>query len=957
VDLVNKLKVFYKSIKTLRDDLVFLCLLVLLSGCAAVPTSQDFTRFGIQSSQDSSIVLHLIDNEHNPTTHLGSLRVQINAQDYITSGRDQITLPSSISGQFPNDTKTLQTIQYSISQIRNTSSDEAWFWRAPVLHPKAIELDSITTVVFEMLTMLSEQAFWNGQISREQWEGLYAYAFRNCIRCQTKSVKSVFEDLSSSTVFLDQMSSILSTPPLSANNFSSPTSRAVYWYPGNLMTSIQEGKKLQLFTYFWNINSLQPLSTIWVKNAAVESYTGSAYTWDIPMDAEGSHTISAERLVGIHNVRKTFLIDVINVNQAPSWTTAPITQAANTVLEIDLKTLVIDPDGDELTFSLSQAPSGAVLVGDMLTLSPSNADIGTKMIAVYADDGNESVPALIPWTITGDNLPVFSASPTTWALNEGNSGSITLNATDADGDDFIIECLSGCPAAFATQTPAGANIMANTILSPGQHQFTFTPDYKEVITNASRTFVMRFKTKYTGLGKNQSVGTEYTVSVTITNIDDEPRWTVTPNPGGAVENVAYSFSLSANDPSPASPGSLSYSCPTKPAWLNVNSTTGVASGTPGFNAATGEMIDIVCRATDSRGLYVEWTGQIEVLNTNRPTTNISPIPDPLLSGGANAEEGVLFSYDISVHFFDPDIDANDPLDSLSFICNNCPSGMSINTSTGVINWTPGFSQSGTYNGITFSVSDSGGLQYTSDPVSIIVENREGPPLLTLSQSSITVAEMSSGTVSLDVNHASGDSYDYDVAYSCTPVCPVGMVDLPVASGTFGDSPLSFNITPNYDHGNAAHPATGKSYSIEFTVSKNGDPSLNIKRTLTLTVQNTNRLPTDILFNGQPSGDTDLTLSNNGYIPTTNVVYLAPVDEDGANDKYVFSVNANHGTILGSGGSLRWEFNPSSFGCWPGGMTSVITAAITMIDSRGGSITRNIVVNVSNTAPRGSPCPY
>src|SRR5207249_1876138 len=67
-------------------------------------------------------------------------------------------------------------------------------------------------------------------------------------------------------------------------------------------------------------------------------------------------------------------------------------------------------------------------------------------------------------------------------------------------------------------------------------------------------------------------------------------------------------------------------------------------------------------------------------------------------------------------------------DALTFSLTSAPTGMTINATTGLVQWTPTASQLGTQS-VTIKVTDAGGL-YATEPYSILVQQAVGnhPPI-------------------------------------------------------------------------------------------------------------------------------------------------------------------------------------------------------------------------------------
>ena len=127
----------------------------------------------------------------------------------------------------------------------------------------------------------------------------------------------------------------------------------------------------------------------------------------------------------------------------------------------------IDPDGDSLTYSVSNLPTWLNFDGTTLTGTPLNEDVGTFTIAVTADDGNGgTVSDTFDITVVNVNdAPTVSAEIN---LSTDEDTAITFteaellaNATDVDGDTLSVSNLTG------------ANV---TIIDNGDRTWTITPD-------------------------------------------------------------------------------------------------------------------------------------------------------------------------------------------------------------------------------------------------------------------------------------------------------------------------------------------------------------------------------------------------------------------------------------------------------------------------------------------------
>ena len=161
----------------------------------------------------------------------------------------------------------------------------------------------------------------------------------------------------------------------------------------------------------------------------------------------------------------------------------------------------------------------------------------------------------------------------------------------------------------------------------------------------------------------------------------------------------YVYNVNATDPD--SGDTLTYSLTTNPSGMTIDSTTGLINWTPtsaqiGNHNVTVEVSDGSLSDTQSFIIIVSKAPIIPpspppIIN---PPTNHAPT---ITSAPATlATVGVLYTYDVNAT--DPDGD------TLTYSLTTSPDGMIINSTTGVISWTPNSSQIGD-NYVTVEVSD------------------------------------------------------------------------------------------------------------------------------------------------------------------------------------------------------------------------------------------------------------
>jgi hypothetical protein len=201
-----------------------------------------------------------------------------------------------------------------------------------------------------------------------------------------------------------------------------------------------------------------------------------------------------------------------------------------------------------------------------------------------------------------------------------------------------------------------------------------------------------------------------------------------------------------------------------------------------------------------------WTTMAE-LNILGVPTNVNP---PVITSLpiTEATQGELYSYDVEATDFDPG-------DTLSYVLDVAPEGMSIDPATGLITWTPNGAQAGD-NSVTVTVYDNGRpVLSDSQNFTITVENTNDAPVIT----SIPVTGAIQGELySYDVEATDFDpgdtlSYSLDVAPDGMTIDPfTGVITWIPAEAQVGDNSVTVTV---FDDGT---PALSGNQSFTVTVS-------------------------------------------------------------------------------------------------------------------------------------------
>jgi len=338
----------------------------------------------------------------------------------------------------------------------------------------------------------------------------------------------------------------------------------------------------------------------WLSVASNGTLSGTPLNANVGMNA---FTVKVTDAAGA-NATTTLNITVINVNDAPTFTTNPITGSSGTqdaAYSGSISSYGSDIDvGDTLTYSKVSGPSWlSVASNGTLSGTPLNANVGANAFTVKVTDaaGLNATTTLNVNVINVNDAPTFTANPIAGAdgtQDAAYSGSIASYGSDIDvGDTLTYSKVSG---------PSWLSVASNGALSG-------TPLNANVGANA-------FTVKVTdAAGLNATT----TLNVNVINVNDAPTFTASPfSKSGATSGIAYSDSIATNASDVDTGDTLTFSKISGPSWLSVAS-NGALTGTPSGNDAGTNSFTV--RVTDAASASADATLQIVV--TNPTWTNLS----------------------------------------------------------------------------------------------------------------------------------------------------------------------------------------------------------------------------------------------------------------------------------------------------------------------------------------------
>lgn len=325
---------------------------------------------------------------------------------------------------------------------------------------------------------------------------------------------------------------------------------------------------------------------------------------------------------------------------------------------------------------------------------------------------------------------------------------------------------------------------------------------------------------------------DHNYTLTVTNVNDPPEITSTPVIQ-IDEEQPYSYQVTASDIDAGD--NLEFTTPVKPAWLSINASTGVLSGTPPENDSSA--YDVTVRVTDDSSAYAEQSFNIDIRNINDP---------PVISGHPPLDTDEDQSLTVTLD----DIYYQDPDDGQGELTITLKNGMNY-THTGNL-----ITPEANYHGIIkvpFDLSDG---EYTdSDTLNITVNSVNDTPVIT-------------STPVISVNEDM--SYLYTIA-----VADNDPEDVVILSGIIIPDWLTLDPTAKTLSGTPDNDQVGYSPDSSFVVRLNvTDGKQDSTQTFILTVHNVNDAP---VINSQLDTITS-------YPDSTVMLQLSDVDVSDVDNK-------------------------------------------------------------------------
>ncbi|RME52192.1 hypothetical protein D6783_05570, partial [Candidatus Woesearchaeota archaeon] len=374
-----------------------------------------------------------------------------------------------------------------------------------------------------------------------------------------------------------------------------------------------------------------------------------------------------------------------------------------------------------------------------------------------------------------------------------------------------------------------------------------------------------------------------------------PVITTSPNTS-ALEDTPYFYDVNATD---ANNDPLTYNLTTAPSGMTINTSTGLISWTPTQSQVGNHTVAIIVE--DGTGLNDTQNYTLTVSNVNDdPVITTSPV--------TSATVNEPYVYDVNATDSDP------TNDTLTYALELAPSGMSINASSGLIEWTPSVGQEGAHN-VSVNVSDGNGGVDRQNYTVTVASDTTPPGITNIANSSTNESATISWNTTEDANAT--------VFYGLSPAnlslsasnATIGTVHVVVLTNLTNGTRYYYNVSSCDPSGNCNVSGT-----YNFSTSNNPDteaPSV------------TSPAVNDSVLHANASLQINVTVTDNRNVSSVTVG------------------NASRVSMNASGGDL-WSVNttPAALGCAEGVCVLLFNATDASNNSNASVSTSILVDSVS-----------
>lgn len=329
-----------------------------------------------------------------------------------------------------------------------------------------------------------------------------------------------------------------------------------------------------------------------------------------------------------------------------------------------------DQNSDPVALNLAAGPSGMARNTEtqLVSWTPNLSQLGTHVVTFNATDNRGGTDSqtftLTVVPIAQNDAPRIVSMPSAFRASVAEPFAYNLRAEDVDGD----------PVEWTfVEAPHGASIDRR------YGTLRWTPSLAQL---GLQRFVISAKDP-AGLEALQSFSLNVLGANLGPSLLSRPR-------SEAVADERYVYGVWAVDPEN---DPLSFSLINSPLGMTIDATRGIVRWTPTLSQLGIANVAVV--ATDARGNQATQRFQINV-------TQVIRNRDPIITSRAVFRARVDATYEY-------DVEATDPEGStVTYLLSSAPSGMQIDSASGLITWTPTVAQVGSHLVQVVAQDDAGG---------------------------------------------------------------------------------------------------------------------------------------------------------------------------------------------------------------------------------------------------------
>jgi VCBS repeat-containing protein len=325
-------------------------------------------------------------------------------------------------------------------------------------------------------------------------------------------------------------------------------------------------------------------------------------------------------------------------------------------------------------------------------------------------------------TVSGVNdAPTITETTAAITTDEDTSGTITLNATDIDGD--TITWSVGSAAANGVATVSGTGLSQVVSYAPNA-------DF-----NGTDSFVVRIT--------DDSLTDTITVNVTVNAANDAPAITETTAAITTDEDTSGTVTLNATD---IDGDTIKWS-------VGLAATNGVATVSgAGLSQVVSYAPNANFNGSDSFIVSITDGSLTDTITVDVTVNAANDAPVITSTAITSATEGEVYTYTATA------TDAEN--DTLIWSLTTAPSGMNIDSATGVITWTPG--NGAISENVVVEVTDSVATTTQSFTITIGAVN-DAPVITEGATAALSTDEDTAGTVTLNATDADSAILNWSVS--------------------------------------------------------------------------------------------------------------------------------------------------------------------------------------------------